>query len=192
MSSLFKNQNPIEVTEFQKLPKPKIENGGTTQFARRRGTTVSEFCLGVTNSRKLTHPTNHDGCGPCTLPAPPCVVNLPIPGTTSTVSCAGWPGPRNRVNRVFHTFGPASRAPGTRQPATTAAITGWPPQETGENADLDQSRCPSGRRHRGIRPRGCHARIPCQAGLPVGRPGGSGALARHEIRCGPKTLTPSC
>ena len=27
-------------------------------------TTVSEFCLGVTNSRKLTHPTNYGGCGP--------------------------------------------------------------------------------------------------------------------------------
>ena len=71
--SLFKNQNPIEVIEFQKLPNSKIENGGTTQFDRRSGTTVSEFCLGVTNSRKLTDPTNSMECGPRGA----VVVNLP-------------------------------------------------------------------------------------------------------------------
>ena len=60
----LKNQNPIEVIEFQKLPKSKIENGGWNQFAHRITTTVSEFCLGVTNSRKLTDPTNCMECGP--------------------------------------------------------------------------------------------------------------------------------
>ena len=57
----LKNKNPIEVS---KLPKSKIVNGRWNQFASRISTTVSEFCLGVTNSRKLTDRTNQSGCGP--------------------------------------------------------------------------------------------------------------------------------
>ena len=59
---IFKNQNPIEVIEFEKLPKYKIENSGTTQFTYRSDTTVSEFCVRVTNSEKLTHPTQLGTC----------------------------------------------------------------------------------------------------------------------------------
>ena len=52
--------NHYKKTNF---PKSKIENGGFTQFAITSAIPVSEFCLGVTNSRKLTHPTQPGRCG---------------------------------------------------------------------------------------------------------------------------------